>query len=118
VSDEENVGRTLERRLAAGIVGDCKVYVSVEEVGPSQAGPGDEHEIGARRPRVEAALDGMAEFAGQIVKRFEQTDAQKVTVEFGCDIVLESGTFFAVIGKASSTSSITVGLEWVRPTKD
>lgn len=109
--DEEGAGA--DRRLVAATVGDCAIYVAAHT--NTASGLGAEQEIGARLPRIEGALDGLVEFAGQIVRRFEQTDAQKVTVEFGCDVVLESGTFLAVIGKASSTSSLTVGLEWVRP---
>ena len=105
----------IAQRLIPATVGECKLYVFAQDMDATTAGPRAEHEIGARLPHVEKALDGLAEFAQHIVQRFERTDAQKVTVEFGCDIVLESGTFLAVIGKASSTSSITVGLEWVRP---
>ncbi|WUH89632.1 hypothetical protein OG900_05365 [Streptomyces sp. NBC_00433] len=105
------------QRLVAAAVGDCKLYVAVQDL-DTPAGPGGELEIGARLPGMDGALDGLAQFAQHLVTRFAQTDVQKVTVQFGCDIVLESGTFLAVIGKASSTSSLTVGLEWVRPTTD
>lgn len=118
MGESEDLGRALARRLVPATVGDCRLYVSVHDVDPPMTGVTPERPIGARLPAVEGALDGLAQFAGEIVRRFEQTDAQKVTVEFGCDIVLESGTFLAVIGKASSTSSITVGLEWARQTKD
>lgn len=44
------------------------------------------------------------------------TDASKVNVQFGCEVLVESGQFVAVIGKVSSKAAITVGLEWNKPT--
>nr|WP_246260446.1 CU044_2847 family protein [Streptomyces typhae] len=79
----------------------------------------EEEEIGARRPgrpRLEQLLDGLAGFAQEIASRLQSTDASKVSVQFGCEVIVESGQFVAVIGKASSKSTITVGLEWDKPT--
>ena len=45
----------------------------------------------------------------------QSTDASKVSVQFGCEVLVESGQFVAVIGRASSKAAITVGLEWDKP---
>jgi hypothetical protein len=41
-----------------------------------------------------------------------QSTASRVTLEFGCDIALESGSLVAAIGKASAKSAFKVTLEW------
>jgi hypothetical protein len=102
-------------RLVPIEVGGQKIYLSVRAVEPAGGEPGDEREIAYRKPRLEQVLDGLAVFAQEIVGRFQGTNASKVTVQFGCEVVVESGTLVAVIGKASATSAITVGLEWAKP---
>lgn len=92
-----------------------RIMLSVREVGSRRGGPADEHEIAARAPKLEQMLDGVAVFAKEIAERMQDTDASRITVEFGCEIAVESGAFIAVIGKASGKSTLTVGLEWVKP---
>lgn len=91
------------------------VYLSVREIGGGLAGIRGEREIADRRPRLESVLGGVAHFAKEVVGTLQGTGASKVSVEFGCEFALESGTFIAVIGKASSKSTLTVGLEWAKP---
>jgi hypothetical protein len=90
------------------------VYLTVREMG-GLPGSGEEREIADRRPRLESVLGGVANFAKQVVGTLQDTGASKVSVEFGCEFALETGTFVAVIGKASSKSTLTVGLEWTKP---
>jgi hypothetical protein len=99
-------------RLVPVYVDGLKVYVLAQEVGVPQEVPGEEHEIASRQPRLEQVVEGMAAFAKQIAGRLQETDAAKIAVEFGCDIAVESGSFIAVIGKASASSSFKVSLEW------
>ncbi|MFI6317494.1 CU044_2847 family protein [Nonomuraea sp. NPDC050556] len=89
--------------------GGRRIYLSVTELNPVD---GEEKEIGARVPTLEQALDGLANLAQVMGERLRETDASKVTVEFGCEFALESGSFVAVIGKASGKSTFKVGLEW------
>jgi hypothetical protein len=91
------------------------VYLTVREMGGGLPGSGDEQEIADRRPRLESVLGGVANFATQVVGTLKETGASKVSVEFGCEFALESGTFVAVIGKASAKSTLTIGLEWAKP---
>jgi hypothetical protein len=99
--------------LPVDIAGET-VYLSVRQIGGA---PGDhgEQEIAARRPRLENVLGGVTNFAKEVVSTLKETGASKVSVEFGCEFALESGVFVAVIGKASSRSTLTVGLEWADP---
>ena len=94
-------------------LGNQRLYLSVRSLDAVHLG--DEREIAARRPRLGHALDALAAFGKEFIGRFEGMDVSKVTVEFGCEIALESGSFVAVIGKASASSAIAVSLEWSRP---
>ncbi|MGW4685532.1 CU044_2847 family protein [Streptomyces sp. NPDC004244] len=99
-------------------IGGTSVYLAVQELGESSHndyGDYEEVEISSRRPTLEQALDGLTGLARAMGARLQQTDASRVVVEFGCDFALETGTFVAVIGKASTRSSFKVGLEWEKP---
>lgn len=89
------------------------VYLSAQELGPPR---GEEDEIAWRPPTLEQALDGLMGVARAMGARLQQSDASKVTVEFGCEFAVESGAFVAVIGKASGRSAFKVALEWTAPT--
>jgi NTP-dependent ternary system trypsin peptidase co-occuring protein len=92
------------------------LYVAARTVnGGGAAANADEHQIGARERRLEPVLAGMAGFARQVITSMQATDASKVTVQFGCEIAVESGSFVAVIGKASAKSTVTVSVEWATP---
>ncbi|MER5222900.1 CU044_2847 family protein [Streptomyces flaveus] len=91
------------------------VYLAVQDRGYGSGVSGRESDIAARRPSLDEALDGLMGLARAMGTRLQQTDATKVTIEFGCEFVLESGSFVAVVGKASAKSSFLVGLEWDRP---
>ena len=78
--------------------------------------PGYERPISGRVPRIDDVLEGIAGFAAKVADSMQATKASKVCVEFGCEIALESGTFVAVVGKASTKSTMTVSLEWAAPT--
>jgi hypothetical protein len=97
-----------------------RVYLAVRRTGPVArvSAPGEEQEIAGRRvgkPKLEQLLDGLGVFAQEIAGRLRDTDASRVTVQFGCEVAVESGQLVAMIGKISSASSITVSLEWTRP---
>lgn len=81
-------------------------------VGQSPVVAGGESEIAWRQPSLEQALDSLMGVAGAISARLRDADATRVSVEFGCEFAIESGTFVAVIGKASATSAFKVCLEW------
>lgn len=114
MSDSRPVRDGDDRLLVPVSVGDHRVYLAAEEFGASDAG-GDEREIAARAPQLRDLLDGLAGFVEQFSGSLQRTDASKVTLEFGCEIAVESGSFVAIIGKVSGRSTLKVGLEWTRP---
>ena len=100
-------------------VGDQVVYMSVSDLDDALPSPheDEEGEVALRRPKLAQVLDGLTAFASEFAGRFDDSGASKITVQFGCEVAVESGSFIAVIGKASAASTITVGLEWNRPDK-
>jgi hypothetical protein len=76
------------------------------------AADGEETEIGARRPGLDQVMSGLNAVARAVGEQARQSTASKVTLEFGCDIALESGSLVAAIGKASAKSAFKVTLEW------
>lgn len=89
-----------------------RVYLAVQRLDPR---PGaDEREVAARRPSIADALDGLTAVARDIAAKLSTMDADTVTIEFGCEFAIESGTFVAVLGKASAKSAFKVGLEWTK----
>jgi len=91
-------------------VNDHRVYLSVRKVGA-----GEEQEIASRRPTLDQVVGGLTGVAKEIAAGLQGAEASKVSIEFGCEFALESGTFVAVIGKASARSSFKVALEWTKP---
>ncbi|MBW8797905.1 MAG: hypothetical protein JF597_31280 [Streptomyces sp.] len=67
--------------------------------------PGEEQEIGWRRPSLDPVLDGRTAVARAMGTRLRETGASKATVEFGCDVSFDTGQFLAVVGRASSRSA-------------
>jgi Trypsin-co-occurring domain 1 len=93
-------------------VGEHPVYLEVRELGQADLQPGEEREIFGGRPSLDQVLDGLMDLARAMGARLQQSDASTVTVQFGCEVALETGMFVAVIGKASAKSTFTVQLEW------
>jgi hypothetical protein len=91
------------------------IYLVVQEVSAKKT-IGDESEIAARRPSLDGVLNGLTALARRMGSQLSDTGASTVSVEFGCEFAVESGTLVAVVGKASAKSAFKVGLEWTRPT--
>lgn len=91
-----------------------QVFLSVRPV-LAGADVGEEREIAARSPALDEVIDGVTALARQVSARFRDLDASKVTMEFGCEIGVESGKFVAILGKATAKSAFKVGLEWSKP---
>ncbi len=96
-------------------VGEQTVLLSITQRGVTAVRRGEEQEIAARKPTIEQAMDGVAEFSRELVRRLHGTKASKISVEFGCELAMESGHLLAVIGKVSADTTIKIGLEWSEP---
>ena len=91
------------------------VYFTVRDLGAS--GTGAETEIAAQRATLDGVLGGVKAFAERTLAELRDTEVSKVTVEFGCEFALESGSLIAVIGKANSKSVMKVSVEWSNPAR-
>ncbi|MCW3819503.1 CU044_2847 family protein [Micromonospora sp. DR5-3] len=93
---------------------DHTLFMLSEEVRhPSHTGT--EVEIAGECPSLDGALEAVAELAQKISSKLQREGVSRIAVEFGCEFALNSGSFVAVIGKASAKSSFKVTLEWSRP---
>ncbi|WP_248963372.1 CU044_2847 family protein [Sphaerisporangium perillae] len=99
--------------------GDAVLYVEARELGPA-AYDDEERELSGMSGESMAAITGAVDdvtsalgtFAGQLQSTLAKSGATKYTVEFGCEIAVETGKVVAVIGKGSATSSLKVTMEW------
>jgi hypothetical protein len=87
------------------------LYVEARELGH------DEQELsGSVLERPVAAAEQVAAavgtFATTIGASLAQTGCQKYTIEFGCDIAVETGRVVALLGKGTAASSVKITLEW------
>jgi Trypsin-co-occurring domain 1 len=97
--------------------GGRKVYLSVRDLSADEGAGRDEEEIASgARPTLDQALAGLTGVAEEVAAKLEGLKASRLTIEFGCEFVLESGAFVAVVGKATARSAFKVGLEWTKPT--
>jgi hypothetical protein len=66
---------------------------------------------------IERALAGIASIAKKSFVELSSLEWSKLTVELGVEFAVESGGIVAVVGKASSSSSLKVVLEFERSSK-
>ena len=98
-------------------VGDGAVlYVSASRLPTDRAvGSEVEVEVAGRPPSTRQIIEVIGRFADELTDELGKSGASRFTVEFGCEIGVETGQVFAVLGKASAKSSLKVTLEWERP---
>lgn len=96
-------------------VGDNAVlYVSASSRLPTDLLGDGEVEVAGRAPTTRQVIEVIGRFAEELTEEFGKSGATRFTVEFGCEIAVETGQVFAVLGKASARSSLNVTLEWER----
>lgn len=103
--------------LPVGVEGSNRILLRVADISPGGVGtnPGRadvELPIASKTPSVDQVLQSVTAFAEGVVANFREIGAAKVSIEFGCEFAVESGTLLAVIGKVNSKSALKVGLEW------
>ena len=104
-----------DEELVSLNVGGQRVLLAISREHAESGPPDDEEEIAAKPFSLEDVLTGLEKVATAMASRLRGTGASKVSVEFGCDVAVESGTLVAIIGKGSVNSSFRVGLEWQGP---
>lgn len=74
-----------------------------------------EREVVGGAYSIDSVITGIRSFASQIGEVMAQSGADKVSIQFGCEIGLESGTLVAILGKVGTKTAMNVTLEWTRP---
>ncbi|GAB1817715.1 CU044_2847 family protein [Herbidospora sp. RD11066] len=86
------------------------LYVEARDLDPT-----DEEQELSGSP-ITAAVDDIGKAMGSFIEdlkvTFSKSGAAKCSVEFGCEIAVETGKIVAVIGKGSAKSTLKVTLEW------
>lgn len=96
-------------------VGDEGVmYVAATPLSDANDGFG-EVEVAGRAQSTRQVVEVLGLLAEEFISVLSHSGATKFAVELGCEVAVESGQVFAVLGKASSKSSLKVTLEWQRP---
>jgi hypothetical protein len=88
------------------------IHISATPVTASVDG---EIELSSRAYKLKDALSALTGFATDVVETLREFEANKLTVEFGCEFAVESGSLLAVIGKGTGKSAVKVTLEWTGP---
>jgi len=77
------------------------------------SGSAGEREIaGGIHPSFSNVTKAITSVAKEIAGAIESAKPKKASVEFGCDLAIESGQLTALIVKGSGTASLKVTLEW------
>ncbi|MEV1246778.1 CU044_2847 family protein [Nonomuraea sp. NPDC049750] len=88
------------------------VHISATPISASVDG---EIELSSRAYKLKDTLSALTGFASDVVETLRKFETNKMTLEFGCEFALESGSLLAVIGKGTGKSTVKVTLEWTRP---
>jgi hypothetical protein len=94
-------------------IGEHTVLVVAEELGARP--PGDEVPVGVTAPDFAGAVRAAAAAADDAATAFLQGSCSSLSVEFALEFAVESGTLLAILGKASSSSSMKVVATYSRP---
>ncbi|MEU8982603.1 CU044_2847 family protein [Streptomyces sp. NPDC048309] len=98
-------------------VGDAVLFVQATPLGGTpQRDALEDEEVAGIVPDLSGVTSALSTFAGQLNQAFHQAAPQRATVEFGCQLAVESGKLTALIVKGSAAANLKVTLEWSRPT--
>jgi hypothetical protein len=75
----------------------------------------DEEEIASIRPKLDGVLDTLSGLSSQLREALQRSGAPRIVLELSVEIAVESGQLVAVLGKASSKSTLKVTLDWAQP---
>lgn len=91
------------------------LYVEADSLDESVTGGVDgEREVAGALPNLEDLIRPLKSYASQLAAASREFSADKVTMQFGCEVGIEAGGLVAIIGKAGAKSAMTVTLEWNR----
>ena len=91
-------------------LGDHTVYVEVDRL------PGGEEEVAGRMFTLDdftGSLRAITQTVSEAIEHgLDKVRPKKITVEFGCEVGVESGHLTAVLVKGSAKANIKVVAEW------
>jgi Trypsin-co-occurring domain 1 len=93
-------------------MGGTALYVEAYDLQPGSATVGEERDVAAVKPDLAEVIQAIRTFSGKLAESLRESHATRFAVEFGCEIGLETGQLVAVLGKASTKSTLKVTLEW------
>lgn len=73
---------------------------------------GGEQQVSAHVPDFEEVTRAISGIAKPLVHMLEEIKPRKATLEFGVEIVVESGRLTSMLVKGSAEASLTITLEW------
>lgn len=92
------------------------LYVEAERLGPPEdpgdLGRGGLEGRGDRVPDLSGVTHALSSFAGQLGQALHQAAPDRATVEFGCELGVDSGGLTALIVRGSGRANLRVTLEW------
>ncbi|MFI6025880.1 CU044_2847 family protein [Amycolatopsis magusensis] len=103
---------------------DHSAYLPVEVAGQQvflEARPvgDDEEEVASRAfafPEFTASLTALTQsVTDAVLDGFERAKPSKLTMEFGCEVGVESGKLTAILVKGTGKANIKVTMEWSPP---
>ncbi|MFI8519861.1 CU044_2847 family protein [Streptomyces sp. NPDC085481] len=92
---------------------DGVLYVEAERLGPEQ----DLEGIGDRMPDLSGVTAALSSFAGQLGDALHRAAPDRATVEFGCQLGLDSGKLTALVVQGSASANLRVTLEWAKSSR-
>ena len=102
-----------EELIVIGEVGEERTAVLVAVGAEDEL---DERPVADLRVDIDAAIASLGAVAREAVKGLDDLGWHSMTIEMGIKFGLKSGKLLAVIGSIDASSSMTVKLEFVRPT--
>ncbi|ONI90722.1 hypothetical protein ALI22I_11495 [Saccharothrix sp. ALI-22-I] len=107
--DESDNGNRKERVQI--LVGDQVAYVEVDRLAGAE-----EEEVSARALSLDgftSSLSAITEtVSNALAHGFDKVKPDKITLEFGCEVGVESGKLTAILVKGSAKANIKVVAEW------
>ncbi|MFB7861189.1 MULTISPECIES: CU044_2847 family protein [unclassified Streptomyces] len=94
--------------LAGGVI-----YVEAQPLGPVGQEPTELEGRGGRLPDLSEVTGALSSFAAQLGEALHRAAPERVTVEFGCQLGIDSGALTALIVQGSASANFRVTLEWV-----
>ncbi|MEV5971403.1 CU044_2847 family protein [Streptomyces sp. NPDC051921] len=93
---------------------DGVLYVEAQPLGPVGQDAVEPEGRGGRLPDLSGFTSALSSFAAQLGDALHTAAPERATVEFGCQLGIDSGVLTALVVQGSTTANFRVTLEWVK----